>query len=139
MGRRRNPIPFRRWLLGSLLLLGGLLALVSSNLQIDQATAKQVPKPDHPLDTTTPTATSTETPTPILTPIPALSPTATNTLPPAPCPPSWAIVPSPDHKFETQLYGVSAVSANDVWAVGRFHGPSNNGTLIEHWDGTKWS
>lgn len=56
----------------------------------------------------------------------------------------WSIVPSPhpgsyDGGPRDVLYGVAAVSANDVWAVGRY---SDNGlmqTLIEHWDGTSWS
>ncbi len=38
------------------------------------------------------------------------------------------------------LYAVAAVAANDVWAAGDY---STNGhdyfTLIEHWDGTRWS
>ncbi len=32
------------------------------------------------------------------------------------------------------LSGVAAVSARDVWAVGR----SSSGTLVEHWDGARW-
>ncbi len=41
------------------------------------------------------------------------------------------------------LYGVAAVSARDVWAVG-YHNPLRTSgtplrTLIEHWDGTKWT
>jgi hypothetical protein len=54
----------------------------------------------------------------------------------------WSIVPSPNKPNDTfsELYSVSAVSTNDVWAVGS----SNNGsapsrTLIQHWDGTRWS
>ena len=34
------------------------------------------------------------------------------------------------------LYGITAVSANDVWAVG---GLGGGRALIEHWDGTNWS
>ena len=54
----------------------------------------------------------------------------------------WKIVSSPNPGSERdQLYGVAAISANDVWAVGdSFNGGnSNNLTLIEHWDGTQWS
>ncbi len=36
------------------------------------------------------------------------------------------------------LYGVSAISANDVWAVGSTR-VENGSTLILHWDGTQWS
>jgi hypothetical protein len=47
-------------------------------------------------------------------------------------------VPSPS---SGQLYGVAALAANNVWAVGSFAGVSTNGyqTLIEHWNGTSWS
>jgi plastocyanin len=55
---------------------------------------------------------------------------------------SWSVVPSPDPGPGpwlpagwlpvTQLYGISAVSADDIWAVG-------HDSLIEHWDGTSWS
>jgi hypothetical protein len=55
---------------------------------------------------------------------------------------SWNIVPSPNPSNDvvTQLYSVSAASANDVWAVGSSHnGNLPSRTLIEHWDGTRWS
>jgi len=53
---------------------------------------------------------------------------------------SWSVVanPSPDSNYYA-LRGISAVSANDIWAVGDFqkiHGRDNN--LIEHWNGTQW-
>jgi hypothetical protein len=50
---------------------------------------------------------------------------------------SWAIVPSPNRPHETDawLLGVTAISADDVWAVGFDH----VGTLAEHWNGTTWS
>ena len=56
----------------------------------------------------------------------------------------WDIVPSPNASpDENFLFSVSAVSANDVWAVG-FHDadPGPNAlprALIEHWDGASWS
>lgn len=54
----------------------------------------------------------------------------------------WSIVPSlnPRDDIISQLHSVSAVSANDVWAVGSSHngGPPAR-TLIQHWDGTQWS
>lgn len=38
------------------------------------------------------------------------------------------------------LYSAAAVSAGDVWAVGdQQHQDGTFGTLIEHWDGTRWS
>lgn len=59
----------------------------------------------------------------------------------------WSIIPSPNPVITTaeadvsQLYGVAALSPNDVWAVGEYKNicclPSR--TLIEHWDGAKWS
>ena len=54
---------------------------------------------------------------------------------------SWQIVSSPDgQKISNQLYGVAAVSAKDVWAVGFYHKDlSSTSTLIEHWDGIRWS
>ena len=53
---------------------------------------------------------------------------------------SWKVVPSPNIGSQTQptnntLTGVTAVSANDVWAVG-YAGGEN---LIEHWNGKIWS
>jgi hypothetical protein len=67
------------------------------------------------------------------------SPTATPT---PTCASGWSIVPSPntgpDRNF---LSAVSALSSNDVWAVGSYSpGPSGpDRTLIEHWDGSQWS
>jgi hypothetical protein len=37
------------------------------------------------------------------------------------------------------LQGVAATSATDAWAVGSTYTGSQNSTLIEHWDGTRWS
>ena len=34
---------------------------------------------------------------------------------------------------------VTAVSPTDAWAVGHDENSTNNGTLIEHFDGTSWS
>jgi hypothetical protein len=52
---------------------------------------------------------------------------------------SWSFVPVPNPdqgtRFRTFLSGVAAISANDIWAVGR----DSSGTLTEHWDGTSWS
>jgi hypothetical protein len=58
----------------------------------------------------------------------------------------WSHVPSPnplnqDSTDQNWLTSVSAVAANDVWAVGRYGnhdlGPLDQ-TLIEHWNGSRW-
>lgn len=56
---------------------------------------------------------------------------------------TWKIVPTinpgPGHN---DLNGVSAVSANDVWAVGAYetnHTTEASATLAEHWNGTTWT
>ena len=56
---------------------------------------------------------------------------------------AWSVVPSPNQDFDNSLYGVAAVSANDVWAVGSY-GPSiyigsTSQTLVEHWNGSVWA
>ena len=50
---------------------------------------------------------------------------------------SWSIVPSPNRPGESDawLLGISAASANDLWAVGFDH----TGALAERWDGASWS
>ncbi len=50
---------------------------------------------------------------------------------------SWSVVSSPAVS-QSWLTGVTAVSANDVWAVGGKNSLDNL-TLTEHWDGTSWS
>src|SRR5690242_16534021 len=55
---------------------------------------------------------------------------------------SWSTISSPNPGVGNEsLYGIAAVSANDVWAVGNTqnNGVGNPQTLIEHWDGTSWS
>ena len=60
---------------------------------------------------------------------------------------TWSEVPSPNPltnnaNDQNWLTSVSAVSANDIWAVGRYGdhdgGPLDE-TLIEHWNGSQWS
>ena len=58
----------------------------------------------------------------------------------------WDIVPSPNVWTKpngvptpNELYGVSAVSANDVWAVGLYLDSVQKYTLALHWDGSEWS
>ncbi len=74
--------------------------------------------------------------TPTLTPTD--TPVATAT--PDPCAIVGVVVPSPNaDQHSNNFTSVSALSANDIWAVGN-HGPfSTQQTLIEHWDGTTWS
>src|SRR5206468_5640875 len=36
------------------------------------------------------------------------------------------------------LYGVKAISSNDVWAVGHYYTGSTWRTLTEHWNGAQW-
>jgi hypothetical protein len=49
---------------------------------------------------------------------------------------AWSIVPSPSAGADVAyLFQVSALSANDIWAIGT----RNNRTLAVHWDGTVWS
>src|SRR5436190_719305 len=55
---------------------------------------------------------------------------------------SWAVVtPSPPLNTDTRLFGVSAVSASNIWAVGYTHDTAANlnRTLILHWDGSTWT
>jgi hypothetical protein len=56
---------------------------------------------------------------------------------------SWVVVPSPNvGAGNNQLYAISALSANDVWAAGYYYTsgePGHDATLIEHWDGSAWS
>jgi uncharacterized membrane protein len=50
---------------------------------------------------------------------------------------TWMVVPSPnDSTGNNDLYGVAAVSANDVWAVGS---AGSSKTLALHWNGLSWS
>jgi hypothetical protein len=53
----------------------------------------------------------------------------------------WRIVPSPNGPGAPggYLLTVAATSANDVWAAGYYIAGGAYMTLIEHWDGTKWS
>jgi hypothetical protein len=55
----------------------------------------------------------------------------------------WASVPSPDPSTVlNQLFGVTAVSADDVWAAGSDVPDAAtllSSTLVLHWNGTKWS
>ncbi len=52
---------------------------------------------------------------------------------------SWNVVssPNPGNTYNL-LNSVTAVSANDAWAVGFAQSAGQFQTLIEHWNGTKW-
>jgi hypothetical protein len=60
---------------------------------------------------------------------------------------AWSVVPSPNPTppipggppINNELYGVAAVSANDVWAVGLSSNYTTGRTLILHWNGTSWT
>lgn len=53
---------------------------------------------------------------------------------------SWSEIESPSPGRSDALYGVAALSANDVWAVGQDTPASGaSRTLILHWDGSDWS
>ena len=50
---------------------------------------------------------------------------------------SWSVVPSPNLTPGGLLKAVTAISTNNVWAVGEDDNLSVD--LVEHWDGTSWS
>jgi hypothetical protein len=53
---------------------------------------------------------------------------------------NWSAVSSPNLGSDNQLYGSTAVSATDVWAVGYAYTSSGiQSTLVERWNGSKWS
>jgi hypothetical protein len=60
---------------------------------------------------------------------------------------SWAIVPSPNvgpnsPNQSNRLLGLTANSANDIWAFGSYFPADGSGhqmTLLLHWDGTSWT
>ncbi len=52
----------------------------------------------------------------------------------------WGIVASPSPGSMDILYGITAISPQNVWAVGRtINKQGLNHVLIEHWDGKQWS
>lgn len=53
----------------------------------------------------------------------------------------WSVINSPHSGIYQSLGGISATSANDVWAVGMVQQDASTGmrTLIEHWNGRQWS
>jgi len=51
---------------------------------------------------------------------------------------AWSIVSSPA-PVNSSLYGIAAVSPDDIWAVGSLSTNSVGEPLIEHWNGSSWS
>jgi hypothetical protein len=54
----------------------------------------------------------------------------------------WTLFPNPKLPPNSQadLFGISAISANDIWAVGNFVEDSGlDFNLFEHWDGAAWT
>jgi hypothetical protein len=53
---------------------------------------------------------------------------------------AWTIVPggATSARFAF-LWGISASSANDIWAVGTDQTTATYRTFVEHWDGTRWT
>lgn len=49
----------------------------------------------------------------------------------------WSIVPTP--KTRGELDALTAISANDIWALGASYNTTTYQPLIEHWNGTQWS
>jgi hypothetical protein len=60
---------------------------------------------------------------------------------------SWTVVPSPNvgpanSSQSNRLFGITAVSATDIWAFGSYFAANGSGhqmTLLLHWDGTAWT
>ncbi len=49
---------------------------------------------------------------------------------------TWSLVPQPAHGFDAELFGITAISASNIWAVG---GQGVTDALTEHWNGARWS
>jgi hypothetical protein len=53
---------------------------------------------------------------------------------------AWSVVPSPNVGASTnELSALSALTINDVWAVGYYENGTARQALVEHWNGTAWS
>ncbi len=52
---------------------------------------------------------------------------------------TWKIIPGKNsHLAFNELHGVTAITNNNVWAVGESFGGNSHQSLIEHWNGTIW-
>ncbi len=68
---------------------------------------------------------------------------------PSTCGKGWTVVSSPNKEgkggnyYPNDLSSVTAISANDIWAVGVTVSPGGHGgkghALLKHWNGTAWS
>lgn len=123
----------------------------TNQLRFDALTATSplttTPIEDSPTTTQTQTAIATSTPSPTYTATSTNTSTATPTTPtatltrtPIPaCGLAWRMVPNPDRgTYLNNLYGVAAVAATNVWAVGRYTDGGESQTQIKHWDGIQW-
>jgi hypothetical protein len=125
-------------LAGLLLMIASLFYLSVSPALAGGSESQMRPRPRTDTPTRTATRTRTPVPTPTRTPTPMNTPTATPTNTPIPsCGLAWREVPAAHPS--TALYGIEAVSANDIWAVGLNYEGTIARTLIEHWNGTQWS
>ena len=52
---------------------------------------------------------------------------------------AWTVASAPELPGSSILYGIHAITADDVWAVGKFGDILAPDTLAEHWDGSAWS
>ncbi len=118
------------WIFTFVFVLAGVLMLgvSSANAIIGVDANFAVPRPTRgtPLPRATPTPIAGTTPT--ATPLPGGGGT-------------FQVVNSPNvGNLNNRLNGVSAISANDIWAVGETYTINGSGrqTLIQHWDGNSW-
>ncbi|MEO8286543.1 MAG: S-layer homology domain-containing protein [Chloroflexota bacterium] len=52
---------------------------------------------------------------------------------------AWSVVPSPNVPASGNILGqISAISADNIWAVGYYLSGTTSRTLVVHWDGTDW-
>lgn len=51
---------------------------------------------------------------------------------------AWRHVSSPGSGPASGLYGVTALSSANAWAVGYFDNGTSHQTLVLHWNGTAW-
>ena len=69
----------------------------------------------------------------------AASPTAGKVVA-EPASPNWVIAQTPNPGYYGNiLHGLSARTANDVWAVGVQATETSNDTLALHWNGASWA
>ncbi len=118
-----------RYALSALFIMAGfgLLALglyAHPSLNASAGTIKAAMLSDRPVTTTTPDVTDT----PISTPIPE-------------CGFAWRVVDSPSPGTGSQLFAVSGIGSNDIWAVGSYFTMTNPRarSLVEHWNSFEWN